>query len=72
MSHRKVDVRTNPKTGKARLRFHGVAPDQVELIRLALDLVKEEFGTEHDTVGLEALAISYLAHVCPTTTVAGP
>lgn len=58
----KVDVRVYQKTGKARLRFYGVAPDQLETILLALKFVREELKTEHDTVALEGLALNYLAN----------
>ena len=63
----KVDIRFNEKTGKARLRFYGVAPDQLELILCALKHVREELQTEHDTVALEGLALSYLGTPKPKT-----
>ena len=61
MAHGKVDVRVNEKTGKARLRFYSVAPDQLELILTALEHIRKEVGTIHDTVALELMALGYLS-----------
>lgn len=60
MSNGKVDVRVTQKTGKARLRFYGVAPDQLQVILLALAQARKELGTEHDTVALENVMAGYL------------
>jgi hypothetical protein len=57
----KVDIRTNQLTGKSRLRFYGAGSEQIETILRALSAVKLEFGTEHDTVALEALSLKYLS-----------
>lgn len=57
----RVDVRRTERTGKSRLRFYGVADDQLEIIRTALSLARSEFGTEFDSVALDAICVSYLA-----------
>lgn len=60
MTSGKVDIRTNRKTGKARLRFYGAAPDHMETILGALEQARCELGTAHDTVALEAICLGYL------------
>lgn len=60
MARGKVDVRMNHHTGKARLRFYGVAPDQQESILAALEMAGKEFETLHDSVALEAICLVYL------------
>lgn len=69
----KVDVRTNVKTGKSRLRFYAAAPDHVETILAALEQARSELGTSHDTVALDAICTGYLnsCHVCGTSGVGG-
>src|ERR1700741_3652904 len=57
MASGKVDIPTNQKTGKSRLRFYGAAPEQVEIIMAALEQVRQERGTAHDTVALEAMCM---------------
>jgi hypothetical protein len=57
----KVDVRFSKSTGKFRLRFHGVAPDQKETILLALERARSELETEYDAVALEAICMNYLS-----------
>ena len=56
----RVDVRVMRKTKRARLRFYGVSPDQLELILFALEQAREEFGTEWDTVALDGICASYI------------
>jgi len=56
----KVDIRTMKRTGKARLRFYGVAPDHLEIILEALKLAREEFNTEYDTVALDSICMHFL------------
>jgi hypothetical protein len=57
----KVDVRFRESTGKYRLRFYGVAPDQKDTILLALDRARLEAETQYDAVALEAICMQYLA-----------
>lgn len=61
----RVDARFNPERGKYRFRFHGVAPDQAESILAALQHARAEFGTDFDTVALDAICMHYLASVSP-------
>ena len=63
MASGKVDIRTNQKTGKARMRFYGVCADQLEIILPALDHARSELGTAHDTVALEGICLGYLSSV---------
>ena len=63
MASGKVDIRTSETTGKARLRFYGAAPEHVEMVRDALEQARHEFGTDHDTVALDAICMSYLNSV---------
>ena len=63
-----VDVRRTERTGKSRLRFYGIADDQLENIRTALSLARSELGTEFDSVALDAICMTYLA----TSRVASP
>jgi hypothetical protein len=57
----RVDVRQTERTGKSRLRFYGVADDQLEIIQTALFLARSELGTDFDTVALDGICTSYLA-----------
>ena len=63
MANGKVDIRTNRKTGKTRLRFQGAAPDQVETILAALEHAGSELGISHDTVALKGICLGYLNSV---------
>lgn len=58
----KVNISTNHSTGRTRLRFYGVAPDQLETILIALGHARSELGTEHDAVALDAICMAYLAN----------
>lgn len=60
MKERKVNIRTNQTTGKARLRFYGIAPDQIDGIVLALEKARKEYETDFDSVALEAICNEYL------------
>ena len=59
MKERCVDVRT--VDGKARLRFYGVAEDQLETIQLALKITRVWAGTQHDSVALDAICQHFLS-----------
>ena len=61
MSKGKVDIRTCNRNGKARLRFYDVAPDHLEMIKQALQVAREQTGSEHDTVALEAICMHFLS-----------
>jgi len=56
----KVDVRYTPRTDKNRLRFYSVAHDQVEVIKHALQIAREEFSTEFDSVALDHICLSFI------------
>jgi hypothetical protein len=60
MSSGRVDLRTMKRTGKTRLRFYNVYPDQLETVQTALRIARRESGTEHDTVALESICIHFL------------
>jgi hypothetical protein len=60
MAHGRVNIRTSEKTGKTRLRFFGVAADQLEDILQALSVARMELDTKYDSVALEAICLSYL------------
>ena len=60
MSSGRVDIRTIKRTGKARLRFYGVAPDHLEMILAALEVARKDLNTEFDTVALEGICMHYL------------
>jgi hypothetical protein len=57
----RVDLRLNTKTGKYRLRFHGVSADQKATILAALERARSEAGTAFDCVALEAICMNYLS-----------
>jgi hypothetical protein len=57
----RVDLRFNVKTGKYRMRFHGVAPDQKETILAALERACAEASSTFDSVALEAICMNYLS-----------
>lgn len=61
MGSGKVDVRIMQRNAKARLRFYNVAPDQLEVIMNALEIARNELGTGHDTVALDAICIHFLS-----------
>jgi len=65
MASGKVDVRLTKRTGKYRLRFYGVAPDQLETILNALRFARDEIDTEHDTVALEGMCILFMVNRVP-------
>ena len=56
----KVDVRITQRDGKARLRFYGINPDQLEIIRLALEKARQELNTAFDSVAFEAICGYFL------------
>jgi hypothetical protein len=60
MAAGRVDVRMMKHSGKARLRFYGVAPDHLETILKALAMAREELNTEYDTVALEAICLLFI------------
>jgi hypothetical protein len=57
----KVDVRFSESASKYRLKFYSVAPDQKEIIILALEKARAELGTRFDSVALEAICMNYLS-----------
>jgi hypothetical protein len=61
----RVDIRVNKKTGKARLRFYGAAPEHVETILTALSHARSELTTHSDTVALEGICLGYLNGLSP-------
>jgi len=61
MSSGKMDERLTKRTGKYRLRFYAVAPDQLEIIKLALKLAREECNTNFDSVALDAICLEFIA-----------
>jgi len=61
MGSGKVDIRFMQRNGKARLRFYNINPDQFEVIMEALNAARNELGTDHDTVALDAICIHFLA-----------
>jgi len=60
-----VDVRRSNRDGRYRLRFYGLDADQLETILLALRRIREESGTDYDSVALDRLAMHYLAFETP-------
>jgi hypothetical protein len=58
----KVDVRFCKRTGKFRMRFYSVAPDQLETILLALKHARKLGETDYDSVALEFICMHYLSH----------
>ncbi len=61
MAKGRVNIRTNHSTGKARLRFYDVYPEQVETVLAALEKARQITGSYSDTVGLEAICMDFLA-----------
>jgi hypothetical protein len=61
MQAKTVDVRTYSNTGLTRLRFHGVHPDQLETILYALERARSIQGTQHDSVALDLICLTFLA-----------
>lgn len=61
MSSGRVDVRFRESTGKARMRFYGLAEEHVDNIQLALKFIREELNTDFDSVALDAMATHFLA-----------
>ena len=57
---RMADVRYSKSSGKYRLRFYSVAEDHLQTIRQSLTRARAELGTNHDSVALEAICMSYL------------
>ncbi len=62
MSAKRVDIRQMQRTGKCRLRFYDVFPDQLPQIEAALEKARQEMGTDHDTQALEMICVHYLAN----------
>ena len=62
MSAKRVDIRQMQRTGKRRLRFYDVFPDQLPQIEAALEKARQEMGTDHDTQALEMICVHYLAN----------
>lgn len=60
MANGKVDVRTNQVSGKARMKFYRLAPEQLEIIQAALEQARLELGTNYDSVALEGICLSFL------------
>lgn len=56
------------RTGKGRLRFYGVASDQIEVILAALAIARSEINTTHDTVALEAICTYFVSTFQPHAT----
>lgn len=61
MGSGRVDVRMTQRTGKVRLRFYGVAPDQLDSIVEALNMARQDLSTDYDTVALEQICLYFLA-----------
>lgn len=60
MSAGTVDVRRRESTGKSRMRFFGVADDELEIILVALEIARNEANTIYDSVALDHICSSYL------------
>lgn len=60
MAYGRVDVRVRESTGKARLRFYGVAEDQLENILYGLEVARQASGTEFDSVALDGIITHFL------------
>jgi len=68
MAKGRVNIRTNQTTGKARLRFYEVYPEQSETILAALDKARDITRSQSDTVALEAICMDFLASPSIPTT----
>lgn len=51
-----------------RIRVYALHEDQVELIKAALEMAREESGTEYDSVALTNICLAYLASGPPKRT----
>ena len=48
------------------MRFYALADEHVETIQQALKIIRQEIGTESDSVALDAMATHFLAtYDCP-------
>lgn len=61
MANGKVDVRISQRRKTARLRFYDVYTDQITTIQTALEQARQDAGTAHDTVALDAICMHYLS-----------
>lgn len=66
MANGRVDIRVTQRDGKARLRFYGINPEQLVLVKLALEKAREEMETDFDSVAFEAVCLYFLMHHKPT------
>jgi hypothetical protein len=61
----RVDIRTRESSGKSRLRFYGLAKDQLATIVYALAVARGLGETEFDAVALELICMQFLATQAP-------